>query len=69
VAVSEEGIRQGLLALGRLGICVEPTSAVVLNAFEQLEDAGLINPDEQAVLVLSGFGLKASVTLQQLMRL
>jgi hypothetical protein len=42
---------------------------VVLNAFEQLEDAGLINPDEQAVLVLSGFGLKASVTLQQLMRL
>jgi len=68
VAVSEEGIRQGLLALGRLGICVEPTSAVVLDAYEQLEDAGLINPDEQAVLVLSGFGLKASVTLQQLMR-
>jgi threonine synthase len=69
VAVSEEGIGQGVLTLGRLGICVEPTSAVVLNAYEQLADAGLINPDEQVVLVLSGFGLKASVTLQQLINL
>jgi threonine synthase len=64
-AVSEEGIREGLLMLGRLGICVEPTSAVVMKAWEQLDDAGLINPHEQVVLVLSGFGLKASTVLQQ----
>jgi threonine synthase len=64
-AVSEEDICAGLVLLGRVGICVEPTSAVVMKAFEQLEDAGLIRPHEQVVLVLSGFGLKAGAVLQQ----
>ena len=64
-AVSEEDICEGLMLLGRRGICVEPTSAVVMKAFEQLEDAGLIHPHEQVVLVLSGFGLKAGAVLQQ----
>jgi threonine synthase len=65
-AVSEEEIRQGLVILGRRGICVEPTSAVVIKALEHLEDAGTIHPDEQVVLVLSGFGLKAAAVLQEL---
>jgi threonine synthase len=65
-AVSEEGIHEGLVMLGRRGICVEPTSAVVIKAFEQLEDARRVRPDEQVVLVLSGFGLKAGTILQQL---
>jgi threonine synthase len=39
---------------------------VVIKAFEHLEDAGRISPHEQVVLVLSGFGLKAGVVLQQL---
>jgi threonine synthase len=65
-AVSEEGIGEGLVMLGRLGICVEPTSAVVIKAFEQLGDAGLVHHDEQVVLVLSGFGLKAGAVLQPL---
>jgi threonine synthase len=65
-AVSEEDIREGLVLLGRRGVCVEPTSAVVMKAFEQLEDAGLIRPHEQVVLVLSGFGLKAGAVLQQM---
>jgi threonine synthase len=65
--VSEEDIRQGLVALGHLGVCVEPTSAVVLKAFERLDEAGLIDVSEQVVLVLSGFGLKAADTLQQLL--
>jgi threonine synthase len=64
--VSEEEIRQGLVALGRHGICVEPTAAVVLKAFEHLEDAGTVQPHEQVVLVLSGFGLKSGSLLQQL---
>jgi threonine synthase len=64
--VSEEEIRQGLVILGRGGICVEPTSAVVIKAYEHLEDAGMIHPREQVVLVLSGFGLKAGAVLQQL---
>ena len=64
--VSEEEIRQGLVILGRCGICVEPTSAVVIKAFEHLEDAGIVQSHEQVVLVLSGFGLKAGSVLQQL---
>jgi threonine synthase len=63
--VSEEEIREGLVMLGRHGICVEPTSAVVVKAFEHLEDAGTVHPHEQVVLVLSGFGLKAGAALQQ----
>jgi threonine synthase len=65
-AVSEEEIREGLVILGRRGICVEPTSAVVVKALEHLEDAGTVLPDEQVVLVLSGFGLKAGAVLQEL---
>jgi threonine synthase len=64
--VTEEEIREGLVILGRRGICVEPTSAVVIKAFDHLEAAGRISPHEQVVLVLSGFGLKAGVVLQQL---
>ena len=66
--VSEEEIREGLIILGRRGICVEPTSAVVIKAFEHLADVGMVQPHEQVVLVLSGFGLKAGSVLQQLVR-
>ena len=64
--VSEEEIRAGLVILGHRGICVEPTSAVVVKALEHLEDAGMIHADEQVVLVLSGFGLKAGLILREL---
>jgi threonine synthase len=64
-AVSEEEILEGLVVLGRRGICVEPTSAVVVKALEHLEDAGVIDAGEQVVLVLSGFGLKAGAVLEQ----
>jgi threonine synthase len=65
-AVSEEEIREGLVMLGRRGVCVEPTSAVVLAGLEHLEQAGLVQLQEQVVLVLSGFGLKASTVLQRM---
>lgn len=65
-AVSEAEIRDGLRALGRAGVCVEPTSAVVLPALDHLADAGRIRPEERVVLVLSGFGLKAGAVLQDL---
>lgn len=67
-AISEEEIREGVVILGRGGISVEPTSAVVVKALEHLEDARIIHPQEQVVLVLSGFGLKASATLEELVR-
>jgi threonine synthase len=63
--VSEAEICEGLVILGRRGICVEPTSAVVVKAFEHLADAGTVRSHEQVVLVLSGFGLKAGEALQQ----
>jgi threonine synthase len=65
-AVSEAEIREGLVILGRRGICVEPTSAVVVKALEHLEDAGTVRVDEQVVLVLSGFGLKAGAVLREI---
>jgi len=66
-AVSEDEIRAGVRALGRAGVCVEPTSAVVLPALERLEAAGRIAPHERVVLVLSGFGLKAPAVLRELL--
>jgi threonine synthase len=63
--VSEVEICEGLIILGRGGICVEPTSAVVVKALEHLEDAGTVGAHEQVVLVLSGFGLKTGQALQQ----
>lgn len=65
-AVSEEEIREGLVRLGCRGVYVEPTSAVVIAGLEHLEQAGLVQPQEQVVLVLSGFGLKASPVIQQM---
>ena len=64
--VSEDEIRAGLSRLGRQGFCVEPTSAVVVKGLEHLEDAGELGPDEEVVLVLSGFGLKAAAVLERL---
>jgi len=66
VTVSESDIREGLLTLGHLGFCVEPTSAVVVKGLERLGDAGVLRPDEEVVLVLSGFGLKAGPVLERL---
>jgi threonine synthase len=66
VTVSEAEIREGLLALGRRGICVEPTSAVVVKALDRLDEAGVLRADDEVVLVLSGFGLKAGPVLERL---
>jgi threonine synthase len=61
--VSEDEIRQALVALGRQGVGVEPTSAVVLPALDRLRRAGSIGDEEAVVLVLSGCALKAGAVL------
>jgi threonine synthase len=66
VAVGEDEIRDGLLALGRRGICVEPTSAVVVGGLRRLRAEGALAAGEEPVLVLSGFGLKAGPALERL---
>ena len=65
--VSENEIRRGLVALGRYGIAVEPTSAVVLPALEHLRAAGSIRDSEDVVLVLSGSALKAGALLAEIL--
>jgi threonine synthase len=67
VTVTEDEIREGLLALGRLGVCVEPTSAVVVPALARLDARGALGPGDAVVLVLSGFGLKAGPALERLL--
>ena len=66
VAVSEAHISAGLLAFGRAGFCVEPTSAVVWGGLQQLRDDGSIAADARTVLILSGHGLKAAAKIAEL---
>jgi threonine synthase len=54
---------EGWQDLARVGIYVEPTSAVVIKAVERLARKGLLNSQESIVLILTGIGLKATDTL------
>src|SRR5262245_10026020 len=69
VPIREDDIRRGLVRRGRHGIGVEPTSAVVLPALEQLDLTGRLNRDEDVVLVLSGSALKAGALLSDVLGL
>ena len=66
VAVSEDDIAAGLVALGRAGFCVEPTSAVVWGGLRRLRDSGAITAEARTVLILSGHGLKATTRMAEL---
>ncbi|MEW6754105.1 MAG: pyridoxal-phosphate dependent enzyme, partial [Candidatus Latescibacterota bacterium] len=67
VAVSEAEIAAAVRTLGRAGLCVEPTAAVVLPGLLRLRRQGLCRPGETAVLVLSGSGLKAPAALGEIL--
>jgi threonine synthase len=54
VAIEEEAIMTGRDHLARMGFYVEPTSAVVWNALEQIVD----DLPEPIVVLLTGSGLK-----------
>jgi threonine synthase len=69
VAVEEAEIVHALRDLARLGLYVEPTSAVAAAGLSRLLIAGVIRPQEYTVLVLTGSGLKASVTIGDLLKL
>lgn len=57
VAVQETEIMDGMRELAKLGVLVEPTSAVVLPALKRVEDA--LRRDSVVVLSLTGSGFKA----------
>ena len=58
IAVEEAAIEQGLEALGRGGLCTEPTSAVVWQGIRTYCKKHPIGPDKKLVAILSGHGLK-----------
>ncbi|MBT3271243.1 threonine synthase [Candidatus Poribacteria bacterium] len=58
--VTEDEIADGVRALAREGIYVEPTSAVVVSAFDRLVEQGVIRDGDLTVSILTGSGLKAS---------
>jgi threonine synthase len=67
VTVSEVEIEEALLELGRIGLYVEPTSAIAAAAFTRLLERGVIQPSERTVLVLTGGGLKTTQRIGELM--
>ena len=58
ISVGEEAIKQGLEALGRGGLCIEPTSAVVWQGIRTYCENHPVEPNKKLVAILSGHGLK-----------
>ena len=67
IAVSEVEIERALFELSRIGLYVEPTSAIAGAAFTKLLRRGVIHPTETTVLVLTGAGLKTTRRIGELM--
>jgi threonine synthase len=66
VAVSDVEIEKALFELGRIGLYVEPTSALAAAAFTRLLERRVIQPSETTVLVLTGSGLKTTRRIGEL---
>jgi threonine synthase len=69
VAVDEAEIAAAVVALGRLGLFVEPTAATAGAALTRLLRDGTIAPKALTVVVLTGFGLKASERIGEILGL
>ena len=67
VAVAEEQIAPALVALGRLGLFVEPTAATAGAALTRLLSNGTITAGQTTVAVLTGSGLKAADRIGELL--
>lgn len=59
VAIDEKDIVDASLELARAGLYVEPTCAQAAAALSRLHDQGVIAPEEETVLIMTGTGLKA----------
>ena len=64
--VDEEEIKTGVKILASKGIYVEPTSAVIVKAFDKFAESGIIRKGDLTVSILTGFGLKATDKLMKL---
>ncbi len=65
VGVDDEAIRAATRALAARGLFAEPTSAVAVAALDRFLDAGVIQPDETTVVVLTGSGLKSAQRMHE----
>jgi threonine synthase len=66
-AVEEADLRTATLALTSTGLYVEPTSAQVVPALEQLRREGHVTANDTVVLILTGSGLKAGDAMARLL--
>ncbi len=65
--VSEENIEAGIKILAGRGVYVEPTSAVVVKAYDRFVEEGIIGRGDTVVSILTGSGLKATEKLMKIM--
>ena len=65
--VSEEDIASGIKILAGRGIYVEPTSAVVVKAFDKFAEEEVIRQGDAVVSILTGSGLKATEKLMKVL--
>ncbi len=63
--VSEEEIISGIKILAARGVYVEPTSAVIVKAFDRFVGEGIIRQGDTVVSILTGSGLKATDKLMK----
>lgn len=66
IALTEDEIVAALRWLARQGLFAEPTSASGAAALDKLAGAGVIKPNENTVVILTGTGLKAASTVADL---
>ncbi len=64
--VDEEEIKAGIRILASKGIYVEPTSAVIVKAFDKFVKSGIIREGDVTVSILTGSGLKATDKLMKI---
>ncbi len=64
--VDEPEIEFGVKALASKGIYVEPTSAVIVKAFDKFVESGIIRAADSTVSILTGSGLKATDKLMKI---
>jgi threonine synthase len=67
VGAPESEIAGAVLALGKRGLFVEPTSATALVGLSRLIDEGRIGRGETTIVVLTGSGLKAAPVIGDLL--
>lgn len=59
--VNDTDIKAGQKELAQKGIYIEPTSAVVMKAYQKFQKEGIINTGDTTVSILTGSGLKANI--------